>query len=85
METKIKPISAHPRIVVGLPNIQDQIRMINRAAGTATEQEQERWADVKDLLAELYAQLQRQDRVTVYRVGKRDQHKARVGRGADRS
>lgn len=85
METKNKPISAHPRIVVGLPNIQDQIRMINRAAGTATEQEQERWADVKDLLAELYAQLQRQDRVTVYRHGKRDQHKIRVGRGAGRS
>lgn len=71
METKTKTSSPHPRIVVGLPNIQDQIRMINRAAGTATEQDQERWEDVKTLLGELYAQLQRQDKVTVYRVSKK--------------
>ena len=71
MEPNTKTSSAHPRIVVGLPNIQDQIRMINRAAAAATEQEQERWEDVKNLLAELYAQLQRQDRVTVYRHAKR--------------
>lgn len=71
MEAKMKSSSAHPRIVVGLPNIQDQIRMINRAAAAATEQEQERWEALKDLLAELYAQLQRQDRVTVYRHAKK--------------
>lgn len=76
METKGKTSSPHPRIVVGLPNIQDQIRMINRAAGTATEQEQERWEDIKTLLGELYAQLQRQEKVTVYRASKKG-HKAR--------
>lgn len=71
METKSKMSSPHPRIVVGLPNIQDQIRMINRAAGTATEQDQERWEDVKTLLGELYAQLQRQEKVVVYRASKK--------------
>lgn len=71
MKAENKMSSPHPRIVVGLPNIQDQIRMINRAAGTATEQDQERWEDVKTLLGELYAQLQRQEKVTVYRVSKK--------------
>ncbi len=71
METKTKLRSPHPRIVVALPNIQDQIRMINRAANTATEQDQGRWEDVKNLLGELYAQLQRQDRVMVFRLAKR--------------
>lgn len=85
MAPKIKENSAHPRIVVALPDIQDQTRLINRAAATATEQEQGRWEDLKSLLGELYAQLQRQDRVTVYRLGKRDQHKARADRGSDRS
>ncbi len=71
MATKVKEISAHPRIVVSLPDIQDQTRLINRAASTATEQEQGRWEDLKTLLGELYAQLQRQDRVTVHRLAKR--------------
>lgn len=79
MEPITKTSSAHPRIVVGLPNIQDQIRMINRAAAKATEQEQERWEDVKNLLAELYSQLQRQDRVTVYRHAKRGSAKPHAG------
>jgi hypothetical protein len=71
METKNKMSSPHPRIVVSLPDIQDQTRLINRAAATATEQEQGRWEDLKTLLGELYAQLQRQDKVTVYRLAKR--------------
>lgn len=71
MKPKSNTSSLHPRIVVSLTDIQDQTRLINRAASTASEQEQGRWEDLKSLLGELYSQLQRQDRVTVYRLAKR--------------
>lgn len=80
METKDTKSSAHPRITVGLPDVSDQIRMINRAAATATEQDQGRWEDLKNLLGELYSQLQRQDRVTVYRHAKKGVSKPPVDR-----
>jgi len=59
----------HPRIIVGLPDIQDQIRMVNRLSATAAEPELGRWEDLGNLLCELYAQLQHQKQVTIYRFG----------------
>jgi hypothetical protein len=59
----------HPRIVVGLPDIQDQIRMVNRLSATATEPELGRWDGLGNLLCELYAQLQHKKQVTIYRFG----------------
>jgi len=59
--------SPHQRIVVGLPDIQNQIRMVNRLSATAAEPEQGRWGDLGNLLCELYTQLQHQKQVTVYR------------------
>lgn len=67
MGNRTKPRTPHLRIVIGLPNLQDQIRMVNRITGTATEPELERWEDIGQLLSELYTQLQQQKQVTVYR------------------
>jgi hypothetical protein len=62
---------------VGLPNLQDQIGMVNRAIGKATDPELERWEGMGELLAELYSQLQHQKQVTVYRLGNKNQTKVR--------
>lgn len=59
---------AHRRIVVRLPNLQHQLRMVDRITGMATEPELERWQDIAGLLTGLYAQLQRRRQVTVYRA-----------------
>ena len=71
MASMNKSQGPHPRIVVGLSDIQDQIRMVNRLSATAAEPELGRWGDLGNLLCELYAQLQHQKQVTVYRVGNR--------------
>jgi hypothetical protein len=72
-KTKVSP--AHLRIVVGLPNLQDQLRMVDRHAGRAPEVEAERWEGLRNLLSELYTQLQYQKQVKVYRMGHRGQSK----------
>jgi len=67
MASMSKSREPHPRIVVGLPDIQHQIRMVNRLSKTADEPELGRWGDLANLLCELYVQLQRQKQVTIYR------------------
>ena len=57
----------HQRIVVGLPDIQDHIRMVQRLSASAVEPESGRWESLGNLLCELYAQLQHKKQVTVYR------------------
>jgi len=69
--------SLHPKILVGLPNIQDQLRLVDRLASAASEPELSVWKDLGDMLAELYSQLQSQDHVTVNRLSKRSQSKTR--------
>ncbi|MFA6091492.1 MAG: hypothetical protein WCU88_00690 [Elusimicrobiota bacterium] len=59
----------HPKIVVGLPDIQDQIRLIHRLCATSSEPELRRWEDLGNLLYELYAQLQHKKQVTIFRFG----------------
>lgn len=81
MENRTKSRMPHLRIVVGLPNLQDQIRTVNRITGTATEPELERWEDIGQLLSELYAQLQRQKQVTVYRLAIKNRRKTRSNEG----
>ena len=66
-----KPRAPHERIVVGLPNLQDQLRLVDRLCGGADEPELTRWSDLAKLLADLYSQLQHQKQVTVYRFGQR--------------
>ncbi|MFC1678950.1 hypothetical protein ACFL2T_01930 [Elusimicrobiota bacterium] len=79
MGTKSKSGIPQSRIVVGLPNLQDQIGMINRVTDMATELDLERWEDIRDLLSDLYSQLQRQKQVTVYRLANKNQTKVRAG------
>lgn len=80
MGSKSKLVSPHPRIIVGLPNLQDQIGMINRVTDTASDLELERWEDMRELLSELYSQLQRQKQVTVYRLANKKESKTRTSR-----
>ena len=65
----------HMRIIVGLPDIQDQLRMVNRFCAKADEHEAPRWADLGLLLEELYVQLQHKKQVTVYRLGNKSRSK----------
>lgn len=65
---KSKSDTAHLRITVGLPNLQDQIRLVNRLRERTEDLEQQRWRDLSDLLSELYTQLQSQRQVTVHRI-----------------
>ncbi len=61
----------YSRIVAKLPELQDQIGMVDRLSASTAEPEQERWAGLAELLGDLYAQLQHQKQVTVYRTGER--------------
>lgn len=69
--------SLHPKILVGLPDIQDQLRLVDRQASAASEPELATWKDLGDLLAELYSQLQSQHHVTVHRFSQRSKSKPR--------
>ena len=75
-----KSHTSHPHIVVGLPNIQDHIRMVNRISATAAEQESGRWDGLGNLLCELYAQLQHKKQVTIYRCGNKSASSPKTGR-----
>ena len=79
-ETEEKTRSPHMRIIVGLPNLQDQIRMVNRLSVNASEPELQRLKDLGHLLSELYTQLQNQKQVTVRRVGGKNMSKAGFGK-----
>jgi hypothetical protein len=72
MASMNKSQGQHPRIVVGLPDIQDQIRLVKRLSATASEPELGRWGDLGNLLFELYTQLQHQKQVTIYRCGSKN-------------
>ena len=80
MASTSKPRGPHPRIVVGLPDIQDQLRMVNRLSATASEPESERWGDLGNLLCELYTQLQHKKQVTIHRFGSKSASTADAGR-----
>ena len=49
--------------------------MVNRAVAGASEPDLQHWRDVRDLLSDLYTQLQHQDQVTVRRIGGRNRSK----------
>lgn len=69
--------SLHPKILIGLPNIQDQLRLVDHQASAASEPELATWKDLGDLLAELYSQLQSQHHVKVHRFSQRSKSKTR--------
>lgn len=70
----------HERIVVGLPDIQDQIRMVHRLCSSAEEPELERWHTLGNLLYELYTQLQHQRQVTIYRYANKSSSGPKSGK-----
>ena len=70
----------HPRIIVGLPDIQGQLRMVDRLSATAAEPELGRWSDLANLLSELYIQLQHKKQVTIYRSGSKNSSTAHAAR-----
>ncbi len=65
-----EPQGPHQRIVVGLSDIQDQIRMVKRLSTAAAEAELGRLDVLGDLLCELYTQLQHKKQVTIFRGSK---------------
>jgi len=64
-----KSRAPHPPIVVGLPDLQVQLRMVERLCAASDEPELGHWNDLSNLLRELYIQLQHQRQVTVCRFG----------------
>ena len=75
MPTKTTSRGPHLRIVVGLPNLQEQFRMVDRLSGMASVADQTRMEDLARFLSELYTQLQHRDAVTVHRFGNRSRPK----------
>jgi len=71
MADKDKTRSPHPKIVLGLPDIQKQLLLVKRLADRAGDIERDPLENLGLLLSELYAQLQHKKQVTVYRYGSR--------------
>jgi len=76
MATKSKAQPSHPRIVLGLPDIQDQLRVIDRLLARATDSDRDHLASLGNMLSEFYAQLQHQKRITIYRFGSKTHSKS---------
>ncbi len=75
MADKTKTRSPHPRITLGLPDIQKQLLLVRRLANQAGDIERDPLENLGELLSELYAQLQHKKQVTVYRFGSRTRSK----------
>ena len=76
MVVKTKAYTAHPRIVLGLPDIQKQLLLVRRMTNQAGDMERESLENLGELLSELYSQLQHQKQVTLYRFGSKSRSKA---------
>ena len=72
--------STFSRIVAKLPDLQGQIRMVDRIGASIPEYEQDHWAGLAKLLSELYYQLQHQKQVTVFRTPAGSAAKGKRGR-----
>ena len=75
MPGKIKPNQSHARIILGLPDIQKQLRLIDKLALDAGDIERDPLENLGKLLSELYAQLQHHKQVTIYRFGSKSRSK----------
>lgn len=70
-----KPRGPHQRIILGLPDIQKQLLLVNRLVGQAGDTERDPLENLGDFLSELYTQLQHQKQVTIYRFGSKTRSK----------
>ncbi len=76
MSAKMKQGTPLPRITVGLPDIQDQIRLIDRLSRNAADDgDRGRLKDLAELLSEVYAQFQHRKQITIHRFLSRTQSK----------
>ncbi|MCX5795654.1 MAG: hypothetical protein NTY77_09190 [Elusimicrobia bacterium] len=80
MANSDKAQGPHCRIVVGLPDIQDQLRLVDRLSASASEPELGRLNCLGNLLSELYAQLQHKKQVTIFRFGSKSTTNPKTGR-----
>lgn len=69
MPSKTKTNPSHARITLGLPDIQKQLRLVDKLAMDAGDIERDPLENLGKLLSELYAQLQHHKQVTIYRFG----------------
>lgn len=75
MAGKIKPNQSHARITLGLPDIQKQLRLVDKLTLDAGDIERDPLENLGKLLSELYAQLQHHKQVTIYRFGSKSRSK----------
>ena len=78
MPVKTKMRTPHQRIVLGLPDIQNQLRVIDQLSRQASERDRRPLEDLGELLSEFYTQLQHQKQITVYRFGSKTKTKADI-------
>ncbi|MBI4422490.1 MAG: hypothetical protein HY554_02115 [Elusimicrobia bacterium] len=69
MATKPRANQTYPRIVIGVPDIQKQLLLVDRLAQRAGDAEREPLETLATFLADLYSRLQHQKNVTIYRFG----------------
>ena len=84
VKKKKKQANPEPRpgILVSLPDLQDQIRLVNRVSGTATEPELEVWEEIGQLLSDIYVELQGKREVILHRPHYRHNRQAKAARRA---
>ncbi len=66
----------HPKIELGLPDIQRQLMLVNRMVLNAGDHEKQALEDLSLMLAEFYSQLQHQKQITIYRFAAKTRAKA---------
>ncbi|MBI3552902.1 MAG: hypothetical protein HY077_10330 [Elusimicrobia bacterium] len=66
----------HPRIELGLPDIQRQLVLVKRMIDSAVDHERQPLQDLGNMLSELYSQFQHQKQITVYRYSAKSRSRA---------
>ena len=69
----------YPRITIGLPDIQDQIRLVHKLCAAADDRDLDRLNDLGNLLYDLYTQLQHKKQVTIYRFANKSSSGPKTG------
>jgi hypothetical protein len=76
MPEKTKPRFSSQRITLGLPDIQEQLRVIDHLTRKASDNDRRHLEDLGTLLSEFYSQLQHQKQITIYRFTSRTKSKS---------
>lgn len=76
MPEKTKSSQARTRIVLGMPDIQDQLLLIDRLVAKASDSERKPLENLGEFLSDLYSQFQHRKSLTIYRFGSKSRTKA---------